>query len=93
MLFTHPSSLRHVTPNGHPERIDRIKAVNQILGSPHFNDLVRREAPQGRDEDILRAHAYEHLERIRAMAPGPACTSNASPAASGMLPSSVRLEA
>ena len=31
LLFTHPSSLRHVTPNGHPERVDRIKAVNQIL--------------------------------------------------------------
>lgn len=69
MLFTHSSSLRHVTPDGHPERIDRIKVVNQILGSAHFNDLVRREAPQGRDEDILRAHAYEHLERVRAMAP------------------------
>lgn len=69
MLFTHPSSLRHVTPNGHPERIDRIKAVNQILASEHFRDLIRREAPRGRDEDILRAHAYEHLERIRAIAP------------------------
>ncbi len=69
MLFTHPSSLRHVTPNGHPERIDRIKAVNQILSSEHFRDLARREAPRGRDEDILRAHAYEHLERIRAISP------------------------
>jgi acetoin utilization deacetylase AcuC-like enzyme len=58
-----------VTPNGHPERIDRIKAVNQILASTHFRDLVQREAPRGRDEDILRAHAYEHLERIRAMSP------------------------
>lgn len=69
LLFTHPSSLRHVTPNGHPERIDRIKAINQILASDHFKDLARREAPRGRDEDILLAHAYEHLERIRAMAP------------------------
>lgn len=69
MLFTHPSSLRHVTPNGHPERIDRIKAVNQILASTHFRHLVQREAPRGRDEDILRAHAYEHLERIRAISP------------------------
>jgi acetoin utilization deacetylase AcuC-like enzyme len=69
MLFTHPSSLRHVTPDGHPERIDRIKAVNQILSTEHFRDLLRREAPRGRDEDILRAHAYEHLERIRAVSP------------------------
>jgi acetoin utilization deacetylase AcuC-like enzyme len=69
LLFTHPSSLNHVTPEGHPERVDRIKAVNQILGSEHFRDLARRQAPLGRDEDILRAHAYEHLERVRAMSP------------------------
>ena len=69
LLFTHPASLRHVTPDGHPERIDRIKAVEQILGSAHFRDLVRREAPRGRDEDILLAHAYEHLERVRALSP------------------------
>ena len=69
LLFTHSSSLRHVTPPGHPERVDRIKAVNRILSSPHFDDLVRLEAPRGRDEDILRAHAHEHLERIRAVAP------------------------
>jgi acetoin utilization deacetylase AcuC-like enzyme len=69
ILYTHPSSLRHVTPTGHPERIDRIRAINQVLESEHFNDLVRREAPQGKDEDILRAHAYEHLERVRAMSP------------------------
>ena len=69
LLFTHPASLLHVTPEGHPERVDRIKVVNQILGSPHFKELLRREAPLGRDEDILRAHAYEHLERVRALSP------------------------
>ena len=69
LLFTHPASLLHVTPEGHPERVDRIKVVNQILGSPHFKELLRREAPLGRDEDILRAHAYEHFERVRALSP------------------------
>jgi acetoin utilization deacetylase AcuC-like enzyme len=69
LLFTHPAALHHVTPDGHPERVDRIKAVNQILASEHFRDLERREAPLGRDEDILRAHAYEHLERLRAISP------------------------
>ena len=68
-LFTHPSSLTHVTPDGHPERVDRIRAVNKILATPHFNNLLRREAPLGRDDDILRAHTREHLQRIRAIAP------------------------
>jgi acetoin utilization deacetylase AcuC-like enzyme len=70
LLFTHPASLRHVTPEGHPERIDRIKALNQILASAHFRDLVRKEAPLGQDGDILLAHAPEHLRRVRAISPG-----------------------
>lgn len=69
LLFSHASSLRHVTPPGHPERPDRIRAVNQILGSDHFRELVRREAPMGRDEDILRCHGPDHLRRIRGIAP------------------------
>lgn len=69
MLFSHGASLRHVTPPGHPERPDRIRAVNQMLSSDHFRDLVRREAPLARDADILHAHAPEHLERIRAISP------------------------
>jgi acetoin utilization deacetylase AcuC-like enzyme len=69
LLYTHQASLLHVTPEGHPERVDRIKAVNQILASEHFRELARREAPRGRDEDILLAHAYEHLERVRAVSP------------------------
>lgn len=69
LLFTHESSLRHVTPQGHPERADRIRAISQVLSAASFGELVHREAPRGRDEDILRAHTYEHLERIRAVAP------------------------
>jgi acetoin utilization deacetylase AcuC-like enzyme len=69
LLYTHQASLLHLTPEGHPERVDRIKAVNQILASEHFRELARREAPRGRDEDILLAHAYEHLERVRALSP------------------------
>ncbi|MGH6854085.1 MAG: histone deacetylase family protein [Aestuariivirga sp.] len=69
-LFTHPASLAHVTPEGHPERVDRIRAIDRILATRPFNDLLRREAPLGRDADILRAHDAEHLQHIRASAPG-----------------------
>ena len=69
LLFTHPSSLTHETPAGHPERIDRIRAVNQVLASHHFDGLIRREAPLGRDADILLAHTEDHLSRIRGIAP------------------------
>lgn len=69
LLLSHPACLHHVTPPGHPERVDRIRAVNQILASPHFEELIRRDAPLGRDDDILRAHAPDHLNRVRAIAP------------------------
>jgi acetoin utilization deacetylase AcuC-like enzyme len=69
LLFSHPSSLHHATPEGHPERVDRIRAINRVLESDHFAGLVRREAPLGLEEAILRAHVPEHLTRIRAIAP------------------------
>lgn len=69
LLLSHPASLAHETPEGHPERVDRIRAVNRILAHGHFAGLLRREAPPGTAEAILRAHAPEHLERVRALAP------------------------
>ncbi|HUR43836.1 MAG TPA: histone deacetylase family protein [Aestuariivirga sp.] len=68
-LFTHPSSFGHLTPEGHPERVDRIKAIGAALAAAPFDGLLRQEAPLGRDEDILRAHTPEHLKRIRSTAP------------------------
>ncbi len=68
-LFTHPSSLAHATPEGHPERADRIRAVGEALAASEFKSLLRLEAPLGRDEDILRAHTAEHLKHIRSIAP------------------------
>lgn len=67
LLFTHPSSLEHLTPEGHPERPDRIRAVEHVLSAPHFEKLIRREAPQARLEDILLVHPeghYRHLEKL-----------------------------
>ncbi len=69
LVYTHPSSLAHETPPGHPERIDRIKAVNAVLDSPALRGIIRREAPLGKDEHVLLAHSAEHLQRIRSMAP------------------------
>lgn len=56
-------------PPGHPERIDRIRAIAESLSAPHFDALLRREAPLGQEADILRAHTARHLQRIRAAAP------------------------
>jgi acetoin utilization deacetylase AcuC-like enzyme len=70
LLLSHDACLRHVTPPGHPERVERIRAVHQMLANPHFSELIRREAPLGRSEDIARAHAPEHIERVMLAAQG-----------------------
>ncbi len=69
LIFTHAAALQHVTPPGHPERADRMMAVMKVLQSPYFKGLPILEAPRGRDEDILRAHTEEHLQRVRSMSP------------------------
>ncbi len=68
-LYTHGDSLRHLTPPGHPERAERMQAVANALAAPRFDALVRREAPQATESEILRAHPASRLEAIRANIP------------------------
>ena len=68
-LYTPPLPLTNLTPDGHPERVDRIKVINQRLETPHFAGLKRQLAPLGKEEDILRAHTQEHLHHIQSMSP------------------------
>ena len=41
LLVTHPSGLDHLTPPGHPERPDRLRAVDQALSADQFLPLTR----------------------------------------------------
>ncbi len=69
VLFTHPACLEHITPSGHPERVDRLRAILTALEDPAFDALDRREAPRVSDEAILRAHDAAYLQSLRAAAP------------------------
>ncbi|RDW13735.1 histone deacetylase family protein [Paracoccus thiocyanatus] len=66
LLFTHPSGHRHVTPPGHPEQVARLDAVLAALDGM---DLGRREACAALDQDLLRAHPADYLERLRLGSP------------------------
>jgi acetoin utilization deacetylase AcuC-like enzyme len=70
-LLTHPACLEHKTPPGHPERVDRLRAINRVLQHPAFAALDRKEAPLGEDEDIARAHAEDYIRSIRRAVPDP----------------------
>jgi acetoin utilization deacetylase AcuC-like enzyme len=63
-LYTHPIFLEHLTPPGHPERPDRLRALEKALADPQFDQLVRLEAPRGREETILYAHPEEHMAHV-----------------------------
>ncbi len=69
LYLTHTDCLAHETPPGHPERADRLRAVDTALGDGRFASLVRSDAPLGADGAILRCHPASHLAAVRKAAP------------------------
>ena len=67
-LYEHSIFLEHAVPAGHPERPDRLRALNEALSHPNFAALDRKEAPQANEDAVLLAHPEEHLFAVmRAM--------------------------
>ena len=64
LLLTHDAVLDHETPSGHPERADRIRAVNKVLDQDMFTDLIREEAPKGTMADVALVHPQAYIDRI-----------------------------
>src|SRR6201995_3893996 len=69
LLLTHPACLDHLTPPGHPERPDRLRAINQVLGEARFNPLVRGEAPEGDLASVELCHGEHYITKLRHVAP------------------------
>lgn len=65
VLFRHPSSLEHDTGFGHPERPERIEAVERALTERDWVGFETREAPAAEIEQLLRVHSLEHVEAVR----------------------------
>ncbi|MCA1489582.1 histone deacetylase family protein [Sinorhizobium alkalisoli] len=68
-LYENPIFLEHIVPEGHPERPDRLKALNLALEHPNFAELKRVEAPKGSEDLVLLAHTEEHLRSIKKWIP------------------------
>ena len=68
VLITHPAFLNHDTGEYHPERPDRMRAIDKALSSESFAPLERREAPLREDDKdyITLAHGSQHLADITA---------------------------
>ncbi len=63
-LYTHPVYLQHLTPSGHPERPDRLRAIAEALEDDRFAALERVEAPEGDPDTILYAHPEEFRDLV-----------------------------
>ncbi|MFC3727312.1 histone deacetylase family protein [Neoaquamicrobium sediminum] len=68
-LYTHPIYLEHLTPAGHPERPDRLRAIERVLADEAFADLDRQQSPEGDPATILYAHPEEFVEKVRSRIP------------------------
>lgn len=69
LLISDPVFLSHETAAGHPERADRLRAIDAALAGEGFDALRREAAPMGLDEDILRVHPQAYINRLEAASP------------------------
>ncbi len=71
LLITHPCFVEHNTGPGHPERPDRMRAIDKVLAHELFKDLKREEAPLRDDvEDaIALAHPRSYIDWVKSERP------------------------
>jgi acetoin utilization deacetylase AcuC-like enzyme len=69
LLLHHDVFTEHAPPDGHPERPDRMRAVERILSHPHFDLLRREEAPMGTRDHALLVHPEDYVHLIEQTSP------------------------
>jgi acetoin utilization deacetylase AcuC-like enzyme len=69
LLISHAACLNHLTPPGHPERPDRLRAVNQALEAERFQNLLRIEAPMAELDTIALCHPMDYVTALREASP------------------------
>ncbi|MEM6761378.1 MAG: histone deacetylase family protein [Pseudomonadota bacterium] len=69
VIFSDPLFARHETPPGHPERAERMAAVDRALARVELSGLEQRTAEPAPYDAIARAHPSSYIEKICAAAP------------------------
>jgi len=67
VYFSSPACLQHDTGEDHPERADRLLAIEEALSARDWLGWERREAPPAGRETLVAVHAEDYVDRIRAM--------------------------
>jgi acetoin utilization deacetylase AcuC-like enzyme len=69
-VITHPDCLKHDMGRHHPERPERLAAIeDQLIAAGLAPHLTRFEAPLASDEQLARVHPLEYVRAIREAAP------------------------
>jgi acetoin utilization deacetylase AcuC-like enzyme len=69
-FITHADCLKHDMGAHHPERPQRLSAIeDQLIASGIIQHLARYEAPLATDEQLARVHPLEYVQAIREAAP------------------------
>ncbi len=69
LFITHAAGLNHLTPAGHPERPDRLRAVWEALEQEPFQQLARMEAPLAGFDTITLCHPLDYVREIESISP------------------------
>jgi acetoin utilization deacetylase AcuC-like enzyme len=69
LYLGHPAALDHQMPLGHPERPDRIRAIERALEHERFAGLVREQAPLGDFDRVALAHPEAYIAQLQSAAP------------------------
>ncbi len=69
-FITHPDCLKHEMGAHHPERPERLGAIqDQLIASGLAPHLAHHEAPLATDEQLARVHPIDYVRAIRETAP------------------------
>jgi acetoin utilization deacetylase AcuC-like enzyme len=69
LFVSHPACLNHLTPAGHPERPDRLRAIEQALEQEQFQHLNRMEAPTASFDTIALCHPLDYITELETASP------------------------
>lgn len=69
LLLTHKAGLNHLVPPGHPERPDRLRALEKVWAEDRFAALLREEAPLGTTDHARLAHPTDFVDMLEHAAP------------------------
>ena len=69
LLVTHAYCSRHDMGEGHPERPERLRAIDQALEAESFQLLARDAAPRASMEALTRVHPDEYVATIERATP------------------------